>query len=98
MPRSLPLASYAGTYHDPLYGDLPVALENGKLVLRFSHTPSFTADLEPWHYDTFRTHWRDPVVTKGFVTSAHRAREIDALVFDQPSLLDADSASWTSIG
>lgn len=88
---SLPLAAYAGTYRDKLYGDLTVALENDKLVLRFSHTPSFTADLEPWHYDTFRTHWRDPVVTKGFVTFPLTARgEIDALVFDQPSLLDAD--------
>jgi hypothetical protein len=88
---SLPLASYAGTYRDPLYGDLTVTLENGKLVLRFSHTPSFTADLEPWQYDTFRTHWRDPVVTKGFVTFPLTARgELDALVFDQPSLLDAD--------
>ncbi len=88
---SLPLASYAGTYHDKLYGDLTVALEDGKLVLRFSHTPSFTADLEPWHYDTFRTNWRDPVVTKGFVTFPLTARgEIDALVFDQPALLDAD--------
>lgn len=88
---SLPLASYAGTYRDQLYGDLTVTLENAKLVLRFSHTPSFTADLEPWHYDTFRTHWRDPLVTKGFVTFPLTARgEIDALVFDQPSLLDAD--------
>lgn len=88
---SLPLASYAGTYRDPLYGDLTVTLENEKLVLRFSHTPSFTADLEPWHYDTFRTHWRDPVITKGFVTFPLTARgELDALVFDQPSLLDAD--------
>ncbi|HEX6098796.1 MAG TPA: serine hydrolase [Thermoanaerobaculia bacterium] len=90
---SLPLAAYAGTYRDELYGDLTVALENGKLVLRFSHTPSFTADLEPWHYDTFRTHWRDPVVTKGFVTFPLNARgELDALVFDQPRLLDADFA------
>lgn len=88
---SLPLAAYAGTYRDKLYGDLTVTLEDGKLVLRFSHTPSFTADLEPWHYDTFRTHWRDPVVTKGFVTFPLTARgELDALVFDQPSLLDAD--------
>jgi CubicO group peptidase (beta-lactamase class C family) len=88
---SLPLASYAGTYRDRLYGDLTVTLENGKLVLRFSHTPSFTADLEPWHHDTFRTHWRDPVITKGFVTFPLTARrELDALVFDQPNLLDAD--------
>lgn len=88
---SLPLASYAGTYRDQLYGDLTITLENAKLVLRFSHTPSFTADLEPWHYDTFRTHWRDPVITKGFVTFPLTARgEIDALVFDQPNLLDAD--------
>jgi len=88
---SLPLEAYAGTYRDDLYGDITVTLEGEKLVLRFTHTPSFTADLEPWHYDTFRLHWRDPVVTKGFVTFPLTARkQIDKMVFDQPSLLDAD--------
>jgi hypothetical protein len=56
---SLPLARYAGTYTDAWYGDIGIALENGKLVIRFSHTPSLVGDLEHWQYDTFIARWRD---------------------------------------
>lgn len=63
---SLPLERYAGTYADTLYGDAQVALENGKLVLRFG--PSFTGDLEHWNYDTFRVTWRDLREGSAFVT------------------------------
>jgi hypothetical protein len=55
---SLPLAKYAGTYRDAWYGDITVALESGKLVMRFGHTPSLTGDLEPWQHDTFVARWR----------------------------------------
>src|SRR6478735_582561 len=37
-PPSLPLASYAGTFRDPWYGDVVISNENGKLVMRFSKT------------------------------------------------------------
>jgi len=57
---SLALEKYAGTYKDDAFGDAKVTLENGKLVLR---TPSFDADLEHWHYDTFRATPRDNVVS-----------------------------------
>lgn len=53
---SLPLADYAGTYADSLYGDVRVALEDGALVLRYS--PDYVADLDHWHHDTFRGTWR----------------------------------------
>jgi hypothetical protein len=56
---SLPLEKYAGTYTDAWYGDMNIALENGKLVMRFSHTPVFVADLEHWQHDTFVARWRD---------------------------------------
>jgi hypothetical protein len=56
---SLPLASYAGAYRDAWYGDISIALENGKLVMRFSHSPSLTGDLEHFQYDTFIARWRD---------------------------------------
>ena len=82
---SLPLNRYAATYHDCLYGDATVALEHDQLTLRFSHTPSFTADLEHWHHDTFRLHWRDPLIPPGLLTFAD-----NKLVFDQPKLLDVD--------
>jgi CubicO group peptidase (beta-lactamase class C family) len=65
---SLPLARYAGRYSDALYGDATIALENGVLVLRFSHSPPFVGDLEYWQYDTFRTSWRTPNLADAFVT------------------------------
>ena len=65
---SLPLARYAGRYSDALYGDATIALENGVLVLRFSHSPAFVGDLEYWQYDTFRTSWRSPNLADAFVT------------------------------
>jgi CubicO group peptidase (beta-lactamase class C family) len=68
---SLPLARYAGTYNDPWYGDVAIALENGKLVMRFSHTPSLTGDLVHWQHDTFVARWRDRELrADAFVTFA----------------------------
>jgi len=67
----LPLASYAGTYNDPWYGDVTISLENGKLVIRFDHTPSLVGDLEHWQYDTFVARWRDRELrADAFVTFA----------------------------
>lgn len=56
---SLPLAKYAGRYTDPWYGDITISLENGKLVLRFGHTPALVGDVEHWQHDTFVARWRD---------------------------------------
>jgi len=56
---SLPLAKYAATYRDAWYGDISIALENGKLVMRFSRSPSLTGDLEHFQHDTFIARWRD---------------------------------------
>ena len=56
---SLPLERYAGTYRDAWYGDVTIALEGGKLVLRFAHTPDLTGDLEHYQYDTFIARWRN---------------------------------------
>jgi CubicO group peptidase (beta-lactamase class C family) len=56
---SLPLARYAGTYRDAWYGDVTIAEEGGKLVIRFSRTPLLVGDLEHWQYDTFVARWRE---------------------------------------
>ncbi|HEX9108059.1 MAG TPA: serine hydrolase [Longimicrobiales bacterium] len=53
---SLALDKYAGTYSSPIYGDVVVAMEQAKPVLRFG--PSFTGDMEHWAYDSFRLTWR----------------------------------------
>jgi CubicO group peptidase (beta-lactamase class C family) len=65
---SLPLARYAGPYTDPLYGDASLAVEKGRLVLRFAHSPLLTADLEHWHHDTFVARPRERTSADAFVT------------------------------
>jgi CubicO group peptidase (beta-lactamase class C family) len=62
---SLPLEKYAGTYKDEMYGEAKVTVKDGKLVA--SYGPTFTGDLEHWHYNTFRVRWRDHTLGKGFV-------------------------------
>jgi CubicO group peptidase (beta-lactamase class C family) len=56
---SLALPRYAGTYRDAWYGDIAIREEEGKLTLRFLHTPALTGDLEHWQHDTFVVRWRD---------------------------------------
>jgi CubicO group peptidase (beta-lactamase class C family) len=56
---SLPLEAHAGTYADPWYGEVGVALEGDRLVMRFSRTPSLIGDLEHWQHETFVARWRD---------------------------------------
>ena len=68
---SLALERYAATYEDAWYGDIAVALEHGRLVMRFSRTPSLVGDLEHWQYDTFVVRWRDRELrADAFVTFA----------------------------
>jgi len=56
---SLDLAKYAGTYRDRWYGDVTIAEEHGKLVIRLTRTPSMVGDLQHWQHDTFVARWRD---------------------------------------
>ncbi|MEO8478871.1 MAG: serine hydrolase [Gemmatimonadota bacterium] len=56
---SLPLTRYAGHYADAWYGGVDIAVESGKLVIRFSHTLRLVGDLIPWQYETFTVRWRD---------------------------------------
>src|SRR5262249_1130405 len=68
---SLPLAKYAGRYNDAWYGEVAIAPEEGKLVLRFNRTPGLVGDLEHWQYDTFVARWRDrSLYADAFVTFA----------------------------
>ena len=86
---SLPLNAYAATYRDQMYGDVTVAEENGHLVLRFLPSPNFVADLEHWHFDTFRVKWRPSVAynfPRGFVTfKLNGAGKADEINIDQPN-------------
>lgn len=49
---TLDLAAYAGTYSDPLYGELTVTVQGSSLLVSVNNVAKAT--LEHWHYDTFR--------------------------------------------
>ncbi len=88
---SLPEAAFAGRYASPLVDFIEIAQEDNRLVLRFAHTPAFTAELSHWHYNTFRLDWRDPYIPWGLVTFNLDARgQVETLHLNQPSLLDVD--------
>ena len=66
---SLPLEKYAGRYEDPWYGDVDVTYVNGRLTMKFGHTPSLEGEMEHWQYDTFLARWKDPELrADAFVT------------------------------
>jgi CubicO group peptidase (beta-lactamase class C family) len=54
---SLPQSAYAGRYRDAWYGDVIVEESNGKLAMRFTHSPSLDGVLEHFQYDTFIARW-----------------------------------------
>jgi hypothetical protein len=56
---SLPLASYAGTYRDPWYGEVTICQGNKGLEMQFSKTAELLGDLEHWQHDTFIVRWRE---------------------------------------
>jgi hypothetical protein len=56
---SLTPAKYAGRYEDAWYGDVTIADEGGRLVMRFGHTPQLVGDMVHWQHDTFLVRWRD---------------------------------------
>ena len=64
---SLPLESYTGLFLDSLYAEAEVFLEDGSLVLRFWEDETQSLELEHWHFDTFRGHWRNPAQREKFV-------------------------------
>jgi CubicO group peptidase (beta-lactamase class C family) len=64
---SLPLKKYAGTYHDPWYGDIQLSFETGKLVFRSAHSTRMVGDLEHWQHDVFIVHWEDSLVPDAYV-------------------------------
>ena len=52
---TLALAAYAGTYADPLYGEVTVKEEES--ALRLVQGPELRARLEHWNYDTWKIVW-----------------------------------------
>jgi CubicO group peptidase (beta-lactamase class C family) len=69
---SLAIDAYAGTYANDVFGELRIAVEDGRLVL--SYAPDYVADLVHWHHDTFRGQWRRTGFGRAFVTFSLNTR------------------------
>ncbi len=66
---SLAADRYAGTYRDAWYGDMVLEPQaGGKFVLKMTRTPTMTADVTHWQYDTFKAVFRDPTVPDAYLT------------------------------
>ncbi len=63
---SLALSDYAGTYSDSMYGDLKVSNEGNGLHVQYG--AAFDGTAEHWHYDTFRSTWKDRGLGKSMLT------------------------------
>lgn len=94
------LDAYAGRYTDAdsLYGTVEITLEND--ALHVSRGPAFDADLEHWHYNTFRATWPGPTLGRSFVTFTHdHEGKISELTLQgvgefrrEPDLVEAEDA------
>lgn len=80
-PPSLPLEAYAGTWRDPWYGDIEIAMTSPRvraprggprptprLGIDFTRTNALKGPLEPYDGDTFRTRFPDKREEDVFVT------------------------------
>jgi CubicO group peptidase (beta-lactamase class C family) len=76
------LAQYAGTYNDPLFGDMTVTVEGDHTVLQFAGGEK--ANLSHWHYDTFDVLWRDPLLRAYYGAAAVFSLDADG----KPARLD----------
>jgi len=88
---SLGLEAYVGTYFSKGYGKVEVKKEGKDLILHFWDTEGLEAQLEHWHYDTFRAIWKNPAQREEFM-QFHLNKEgvVEALDFEfalRPMLL-----------
>jgi len=85
---SLALKNYAGAYENELYGKISFAEENGRLVVRLSHSPTYIGDLRHWENDKFRVVWRDPVAEKTFLTFAVKNGQVESVKMAMTGFID----------
>lgn len=64
---SISAEELSGSYYDNLYGNITVTLQDDNVSIIFWDDDSLIADLEHWHYDTYRAVWRNPAQREKFV-------------------------------
>lgn len=78
----------SGTYFDPMYGEIYVAEEDGKLRLSFQDAPRLGATLAHWHYDTYEIKWDEEHAWFDFGTVSFEVDNnlaVEGIEFDVPN-------------
>lgn len=85
----IPLNDLAGTFHDPLYGDIIITADGSKLKMHFPHAPALDAILEHWHHQTYQILWNEPQAWFDFGTVQfvldNNAAMVTGIEFDVPN-------------
>lgn len=85
------LEAYTGVYHSKAYGKAVVTQKDNRLFLRFWDNDELEAELEHWHYDTFRAIWKNPAQREEFMQFyIDKSGKINGLDFEfvlRPQLL-----------
>lgn len=61
------LQNYTGIYHNPMYQNAEITLEEGKLYVTIFDDETLKGQLEHWQYDTFRILWNNPAQREEFI-------------------------------
>lgn len=88
---SFSLDAYVGKYFSKGYGEVEVLKNKNKLILKFWDSSDLEAELEHWHFDTFRAVWKNQAMREEFMQFyLNKNGEIEALDFEfvlRPQLL-----------
>lgn len=88
---TLPVQEYTGNYESEAYGKVEVILSGNYLKLKFWNDANLEANLEHWHYDTFRAVWKNPAMREEFMQfHLDKSGKVSALDFEfvlRPQLL-----------
>lgn len=80
---TLPLAQYVAHYASDAYDTVAVKSGERGLELHFWGQEGLVADLEHWHYDTYRAVWRNPAQREEFAFfTLDKTGRADALHFE----------------
>jgi CubicO group peptidase (beta-lactamase class C family) len=82
---ALPLAAYCGNYTHNVYGNMNIAQENGKLVMRFEHHKGRYGTMEPLGGNRFFCVYSDPLYGMkklSFTVEKNKVKSLEVKVAD----------------
>ncbi|WP_421763095.1 serine hydrolase [Ekhidna sp.] len=79
---------FAGTYNDPMYGDIVVIEDSEGFRMTFADAPALSATLSHWHYDTYEIKWDEEHAWFDFGTVSFELNnnlDVEGIEFDVPN-------------